>query len=329
MPFLADVERVAVVGAEGEEGRGVARDQRDQLVQVLRDRALADQDRHALGEFFARLLGGRRLVVGADAGGEIGVEVDAAQQRRMPVDMAGGKCLQLGEAGGVAMDHAGKVHEFGEPDHLRMVHEGHEIGGFQPRAGGLQMRRGHAARQIDPEVHPHRLRAGKKIAESLGAQDIRDLMRIADRGGDAMRQHAALEFQRRHQRGFDVQMGVDEAGHGNQPGRVDHLAALIVAIGPDDRVAADGDIGLDQPAADQVEQLRALDHEVGRLVSAPLRDPEGQFLSGDFGSVGHGRGPCGGHGGKVPCLARPCRSPARDQSRTSSKIALIERANPD
>ena len=70
MALLGDVERVAVVGAEGEEGRGLDREERRQRVQVLGDRALADQHGHALADLLQRLFGARGLVVGADAGGE-------------------------------------------------------------------------------------------------------------------------------------------------------------------------------------------------------------------------------------------------------------------
>ena len=43
---------------------------------------------HALLQLLAPIGGDGRLVVGADAGGEIAVEVVAADQRRVAVDMA-------------------------------------------------------------------------------------------------------------------------------------------------------------------------------------------------------------------------------------------------
>ena len=68
MAFLGDVERIAVVGAERDERRMALGDDRRQRVQVLRDRALAHQDLHALGELLQRLGHVGHLVVGADAG---------------------------------------------------------------------------------------------------------------------------------------------------------------------------------------------------------------------------------------------------------------------
>ena len=86
--FLGDVERIAVVGAEGDVRRIALGDDRRQRVQVLGHRAFAHQDLHALGQLLQRLRQVGGLVVGADAGGEIAVEVEAAEQRRVAVDRA-------------------------------------------------------------------------------------------------------------------------------------------------------------------------------------------------------------------------------------------------
>ncbi len=56
MAFLGDIERVAIVGAEGEERRALGRDQLGQGREILGDRALAHQHLHALGELLARLV---------------------------------------------------------------------------------------------------------------------------------------------------------------------------------------------------------------------------------------------------------------------------------
>ena len=57
----------------------------------------------------------------------------------------------------------------------------------------------------------------EEVADAFRAEHVGDLVRIADRGGDAARQDAAVEFVRRDQRGFDVQMRVDEAGTTTRP----------------------------------------------------------------------------------------------------------------
>ena len=80
-------------------------------------------------------------------------------------------------------------------------------------------------------------------------------MRIADRGRDAVAEDAAIELERRDQRGFDVEMRVDEARHAEEPAPVDPLPALVVRVRADDAVADDRDVGRGHRAGDDVEQL--------------------------------------------------------------------------
>ncbi len=77
MALLGDVERIAVIGAEREVGREAFGDDGHQGVQVLGDGALADEDMHALADFLQRFGCARAFVLGADAGGEIAVEIVA------------------------------------------------------------------------------------------------------------------------------------------------------------------------------------------------------------------------------------------------------------
>ena len=79
MAFFRDVERIAVVGAKGDERRMALGDDRRQRMQILGDRALAHQNLHALRKLLQRLGNVGDFMVGADAGGEITVEVEAAR----------------------------------------------------------------------------------------------------------------------------------------------------------------------------------------------------------------------------------------------------------
>ena len=88
MALLGDVEGIAIVGAKSEERRRLEVKERLQGSEVFRHGALADQNGHALADLLERLLGARRLVVGADAGGKIAVELVSPDERRMAVDMA-------------------------------------------------------------------------------------------------------------------------------------------------------------------------------------------------------------------------------------------------
>ena len=241
-------------------------------MQVLADGAFADQHRHALGELLAALGQVGHLVVGPDAGAEITVQPGAAKQRAVAVDRAGLKGGKLGEAGRIAGEQTRKIHEFGEPEHLRMVGELYEVADLEPGAGGLEVRGGHAARKLHPEVHGRRHRAVEEISEARLAEHVADLVRIADRGRHAVGEHAAVEFERRDQRQFDVAVGVDEAGHDDLAADVDLADARIFAERADDPIVADGDVAFDQFAADEIEDPSALQDDVGLGEPLPLLD---------------------------------------------------------
>jgi hypothetical protein len=105
---------------------------------VLRGGAVADEELHALGELLARLVEPRRLVAGAHAGRNVGVEVAAGDEGGVAVDVAVLEGGELGEAAGVLVEHPRHVHELGEADHLRVIAVGHEVLRLEPRAGGLE-----------------------------------------------------------------------------------------------------------------------------------------------------------------------------------------------
>ena len=98
------------------------------------------------------------------------------------------------------------------------------------------MRRRHAARKLHPEVHRGRHRGVEEIAQARDAEHVGDLVRIADRRGDAVREHAAIELERRDQRGLDMQMRVDEAGNHDLAPDIDLARAAILRHRSDDAV---------------------------------------------------------------------------------------------
>ena len=276
MAFFGNVEGIAVIGAEGEEGGGLERQERGEGMQVFRDRALADQHGHALADLFQGFVGGGRLVVGANARARIGIEIEAADERRMAVDLPIGKGLDLGQAIRVAADEAGHVHEFGEAEHFGMVAVGDEIGRCEAGARCFQMGRRHAGRELHPQIHDRPRGAFQHVVEGRASEHIGDFVGVADRRRDPVPRHAAIEFERRDERGFDMEMGVDEAGDGNPAAALDGPGAAIGAVGADDGVARYRDIGRRQCAGDEVVEPDVADHQVGRLVAAALGDTAGQ-----------------------------------------------------
>lgn len=276
MPLLGDVEGIAIIGAEAHEARRVRVEHIGQRMHVLRHRAFAEKDCHALPQLLARFVGGGGLVVGPDAGGEVAVEVEPAQQRGVAVDVAalpGGELVEHLPIGG---EHARIVHELGKAEALRMIAEGDEVGGDEFGAGGLEGGRRDTGGELDAEVHDRRLGGGEEVADGLGAEHVRRLVRVADRRGDAMGQDAAVELGGRDEGGLDVEMGVDEAGHGEEAGGVDLACAGISRVGAGDTVAGNGDVGDGDAARDEIEETDVADHKVGGRGALPLRDRAGE-----------------------------------------------------
>ncbi len=120
----------------------------------------------------------------------------------MAIDMTALEERELFHGGGVTVDHAGIVHEFGKADARGVAHQRRNIGGQQFGPGGFHMGGGHAGAELDADVHHGALRGGLKIADALGPDHVGNLVRIADRRGDAARRDAAVEFERRHERRF-------------------------------------------------------------------------------------------------------------------------------
>ena len=104
-----------------------SRDEREQRLEVARDRRLADQQPHARAEPLAPLLDRRRLVVGADAGRGVGVQRLAEHAWRVAVDVLGARERELLELARVAGDDAGEVHHLREPDHAAAPEQSLEV----------------------------------------------------------------------------------------------------------------------------------------------------------------------------------------------------------
>ncbi len=276
MALLRDVERIAVVGAEGDEGRIALGDDGAQRMQILADRALPDQHLHALHELLLRLGKVGDFVIRAHASSQIAVEGVTAKQRAVPVDRPGLKRRELGEAGGIAGEQARKVHEFGKAEHLRVVRERQEIADLEPCARGLEVRCRDAARELHAQVHRGSHRAVEEVAQARLPQHIADLVWIADRRRHAVTQHAAVEFERRDERGLDMAMRVDEARNDDLAAHVDLPNAAVVAERAHDPVGADGDVARNEVAADEVENPAAFQHHVRLGEALALFDGAGK-----------------------------------------------------
>ena len=114
--LLDDEVGLPVVGAESTAVGAVLLDQREEVAQVAGDRSLAEEDPHAEAPLLQGFFEGDRLVVGADARGDVGVERGAANSGRVAVHVVGQAGRQLRQLSRVAGDDAGEVHHLSDAD---------------------------------------------------------------------------------------------------------------------------------------------------------------------------------------------------------------------
>ena len=122
-----DVVGIAVVRAERHQRRPELLGERDERVQVARHRGLADQEPDGGAQPLAALLERERLVVGADPGGGVRVQLLADDAGCMPVDVLRAMEAQLRQLALVAGDDAGEVHHLREAEHAPPAQERLEV----------------------------------------------------------------------------------------------------------------------------------------------------------------------------------------------------------
>ena len=215
---VRDVLRLAVVGAERDPAGAVLGEQRQERLEVPRGGGLADQEPHPGAQPLASLLRRVRLVVRADPGGRVGVQRPAEHAGRVAVDVV--RQRELRELGRRAADHAGEVHHLGEPDHAAAAEQRIEVARRQLAARRLELRRRHARRRHEVDVERDVVADVDQPVHAVGAEDVRDLVRVGDHRGRAERQHEPRELVDEQLRRLEVHVGVDEArGRPSGPSR--------------------------------------------------------------------------------------------------------------
>ena len=125
------------------------------------------------------------------------------------------------------------------------------------------------AMNVDVEREP--VARVEQPVDAVGAEHVRDLVRVGDDGGRAERQHEPRELVHEQLRRLEVHVRVDEAGHDPAAGRVERLAALVLAE-PGDAAVDDRDVALEPLAREDREDAAAAHDEVGGLVAAGDRE---------------------------------------------------------
>ena len=204
-------------------------------------------------------------MVGADPGGRVRLERTAEHAGGVAVDVL--RQLELRELGRVAGDDAGEVHHLGEPDHTAAAEERVEVADREGAPRRLEVRCGDARRRHEVDVERKPRGGVEQPVDAVGAEHVRDLVRIGDDGRRPERQDEACELVGEHLRRLDVDVGIDESRDDPLARGVDDLVPLVLAE-PRDPAADDCDIRLEPLACEHRQHLAAPDHEVGGLVAA-------------------------------------------------------------
>ena len=220
-----EVPGVAVVRREREALGVRGRDEREEVVEVLRGRPLADPDVHPAAHLLVRLGAREALVVRADAGADVGVQVEPGEERRVAVDRDAPPAgvLHLRDDGGVAEEEARDVHDLGEPEHVRQAVERREVLRGERGARRLEVRRRDARRKHDEDVDREVRRRRQKAADAGDAPHVRDLVRVRDRRRGPVDGGEARERARRRHGGLDVEVRVPERGRDVRAPEVDRV----------------------------------------------------------------------------------------------------------
>ncbi len=267
---------VAVVRDEGAAVGGGGGDERQERVEVAGGRALADHHGQAAAQLRARLLQPGRFVVGADAGGGVGVERGPDEAGRVAVDRqaAGAGRGELRQHVGVGGEDAGEVHHLAEAGDTGAVERGGDGGRVEDRAARLA-RRGRDARRHGEEGAQRQIARRRDQRVHAGqAEDVGDLVRVGNDRAGAVRHGDAGELADPELRAFEVDVRVDEGRGEEAPLQVDRLPRVRepagIGVEPGDPPARHRDRRRLDLAAEDVDDLPAAQHQVGR--PPPLRD---------------------------------------------------------
>ncbi len=187
----------------------------------------------------------------------------------MAVDVLG-EC-ELRELRSSAADDTRKIHHLGEPDHAPSTQERIEVAGAELAAWRLEPRRRHARRRHEVDVERQSCGRVEQPVNAVGAEHVRDLMRIGDDRCRPEREHEPCELVDEQLRRLEVHVRVDEAGHHPAAACVERLAPLVGAEARDPAVD-DRHVRLEPLAREDREHLAAAHDEIRGLVPARHRE---------------------------------------------------------
>ena len=199
----------------------------------------------------------------------------------MSVDAVGALDRQLRQLARRTGDHAGKVHHLGQADHPLAAQQALEVAGRERPPRRLEAGGRHTGGRGEEDVERQVLADVDEPVDAVGAEDVRDLVRVRDNGRRAERKHQARELGRKQLRRLEVQVRVDEAWNDVGAVGVECLHALVRAE-PGDHAVADRDVDVEPLPCEDREHSAAADDEIGRLVSPCYGQAAGEITHFGF-----------------------------------------------
>lgn len=237
-----NIKGIAVVGTEGAASGGNRRQQRNQRIKIAPHRSFADQQRHPLFDLFHRLRNQVGLVAVADSGGKARIQVPPGNQRTVAVHRLRINQRQFFQHPGIALQQPRDIHHLRQSEAFGMLQVSGERRCVQNSPAAVEFGRGHTAGKLHVKIQHHPLRRPEKVVECRRSGHIRQLVRITDRGGHAVRHHQPVEFIRSDHRGLQMHMRIDKAGNRNHAAPVKLRLAGIAAADSGDPVSGDRNV---------------------------------------------------------------------------------------
>ena len=153
-------------------------------------------------------------MVGGDAGRQVGLQGRAGEAAGMPLDDLSRRqrLAQNPDHARVRLEHRAHVHHLGQARNLRPRQQLADFRRLEVGAGDLESRRRrHAGGRLHDEAQGKPAARLDRIAHTFDAEHVRELVRIAENRGGALRHHHRGVVVGQHVRGFEMHMPVDEA----------------------------------------------------------------------------------------------------------------------
>ena len=142
-----------------------------------------------------------------------------------------------------------------------MVIEAVDIPVIQIGAAFIQGRGGDAGGNHEQGIH-RQVRSGRQhVVDAVCAHDVGDFMGIGDDGGSAVGNHRPGKFAGGDQAGFQMNVGIDEAGADHLAGHI-HFFHAIVSTQTHNESFCNGDVAFFQSAGKDIDVGGVLQNQI-------------------------------------------------------------------